>query len=129
MCCIVLTLHLMYTNLIKLFIISIVFLSSCKPTSDDNDVVPSAILTEQELENILVDAYLSEGASGINVKGVPGEKFDSTYLFNPLIDHHVEKAKYDSSMVYYTKHPKKLKAIYDKVLDKLSVIQAKGKVQ
>ena len=119
----------MHTNLIKLFIVSILFFSSCKPTSEEDEVVPPAILSEEKLVKLLTDAYLAEGASGINVKNVPGEKFDSAYVFNPLKDNNIDKVQFDSSMAYYTRHPKKLKIIYDKILDKLSVIQANGKVE
>jgi hypothetical protein len=129
MCCIVLTLHLMHTNLIKLFIVSILFFSSCKPTSEEDEVVPETVLSEEQLVNVLTDAYLAEGASGINVKNVTGEKFDSAYVFNPLKDNNIDKVLFDSSMAYYTRHPKKLKIIYDKILVKLSVIQANGKVE
>ncbi len=118
----------MHTNLIKLFIVSIL-LFSCKPPKEEDEVVPETIMNEEQLVNVLTDAYLAEGASGINVKNVTGEKFDSTYIFNPLKDNNVEKAKFDSSMVYYSKHPKKLKIIYNKVLDKLSAAQAKGKLE
>ena len=129
MCCIVLTLHLMHTNLIKLFIVSVLFFSSCKPTSEENEVVPETVLSEDQLVKVLTDAYLAEGASGINVKNVPGEKFDSAYVFNPISDNRIDKVVFDSSMDYYTRHPKKLKLIYDKILDRLSVIQAKGKIE
>lgn len=129
MCCIVLTLHLMHTNLIKLFIVSVLFFSSCKPTSEEDEAVPETVLSEEQLVKVLTDAYLAEGASGINVKNVPGEKFDSAYVFNPLKDNNIDKVQFDSSMAYYTRHPKKLKLIYDKILDRLSVIQAKGKVE
>lgn len=129
MCCIVLTLHLMHTNLIKLFIVSVLFFSSCKPTSEENEVVPETVLSEDQLVKVLTDAYLAEGASGVNVKNVPGEKFDSAYVFNPISDNRIDKAVFDSSMAYYTRHPKKLKLIYDKILDRLSVIQAKGKIE
>ena len=118
----------MHTNLIKLFIVSCL-LFSCKPAKEEDETVPSTILSEEQLINVLTDAYLAEGASGINVKSVPGEKFDSAYVFNPLKDNNINKAQFDSSIIYYTRHPKKLKFIYDKVLDKLSVIQAKGKVE
>ena len=118
----------MQTNLIKLFIVSCL-LFSCKPVNEEEETIPSTVLSEEQLINVLTDAYLAEGASGINVKSVNGEKFDSAYVFNPLKDNNIDKAQFDSSMAYYTKHPKKLKIIYDKVLDKLSIIQAKGKVE
>ncbi len=117
----------MRTNLIKLFVVSSL-LFSCKATSEKDETIPSGILTEDQMIRVLTDAYLAEGASGINVKSVTGEKFDSTYVFNPLKDTQIKKSTFDSSIVYYTQHPKKLKIIYDKVLDKLSVMQAKGKL-
>lgn len=128
MSCIVLTLHLMHTNLIKLFIVSVLFFS-CRPDRQEDEVVPETILSEEQLVNVLTDAYLAEGASGINIKNVTGEKFDSAYIFNPLKDNHIEKAQFDSSISYYTKHPKKLKIIYDKVLVRLSIAQANGKLE
>jgi hypothetical protein len=118
----------MYINLIKLFIVSLL-LFSCKPKHEEDEAVPETLLTEEQLVNVLTDAYSAEGASGINVKNATGEKFDSTYRFNPLKDNHIEKAKFDSTMAYYTKHPKKLKIIYTKVLEKLSVAQANGKLE
>ncbi|MES2512777.1 MAG: DUF4296 domain-containing protein [Bacteroidota bacterium] len=117
----------MYTNLIKLCIVSIL-LFSCKPKDEDDEPVPTGILSEEQLVKVLTDAYLAEGASGINIKNVSGEKYDSAYIFNPLKDNHIEKAQFDSTMSYYTKHPKKLKIVYDKILEKLSAVQANGKL-
>lgn len=118
----------MYTNLIKLFIVSCL-LFSCKPDKEEDQPVPENLLTEEQLIQVLTDTYLSESASAINVKAVTGEKFDSVYIFNPLKDNGISKAKFDSTIVYYSRHPKKLKIIYNKILDKLSVMQAKGKVE
>jgi hypothetical protein len=117
----------MYTKLIKLIVISCL-LFSCRPKSEEDEKVPENLLTEEQLTRVLTETYLAESASGINVKAVAGEKFDSAYIFNPLKDNHIERAKFDSTMVFYTRHPKKLKVVYEKVLDKLSVIQANGKV-
>ena len=116
----------MYINLIKLIIVVGLFFS-CSPSNEE--MVPVSVLPEDKLVKVLTDAYLAEGTSGINVKNTTGEKFDSIYLFNPLKDNNIEKTKFDSSMAYYTRHPKKLKIIYDSVLAKLSVIQAKGKLE
>lgn len=124
----VLPLYPMYTNLIKLFIVSCL-LFSCKPDKEEDQPVPENLLTEEQLIQVLTDTYLSESASAINVKAVTGEKFDSVYIFNPLKDNGISKAKFDSTIVYYSRHPKKLKIIYNKILDKLSVMQAKGKVE
>lgn len=118
----------MYTNLIKTCIISILFFS-CKPTHDEDQPLPPNILNEEQIVKVLTEAYLAEGASGINIKNVTGAKYDSAYVFNPLKDNNIEKVIFDSSMAYYTRHPKKLKIIYDKILDRLSVVQANGKIE
>jgi hypothetical protein len=118
----------MYINLIKICVVS-VLLFSCKPHNEEEESVPANIIAEEQLVKVLTDAYLAEGASGINIKNVTGEKFDSAYVFNPLKDNHIKKSTFDSSMAYYTRHPKKLKIIYDKILDRLSVIQANGKLE
>ena len=117
----------MYTNLIKLCIVSIL-LFSCKPKLEEEQPVPANVLSEEQLVKVLTDAYLAEGASGISIKNVTGEKYDSAYVFNPLKDNNIEKVQFDSSMAYYTRHPKKLKIIYDKILERLSLVQANGKI-
>lgn len=118
----------MNTNPFILIIISCL-LFSCKPVNEDEISVPKNLLSEEQLIQVLTDTYLAESASGINVKAVTGEKFDSAYIFNPLKDNKISKEKFDSTLVFYTKHPKKLKIIYEKVLDRLSIIQAKGKIE
>lgn len=103
----------------------IVTVLSC---SSEKLEVPTNILTEEKMIEALTFCYLSEGASGINIKNVETPKFDSTYAFNPLKDKGIEKVMFDSSLVFYSKHPKNLKLIYENVLKNLSQIQAKGKV-
>lgn len=108
----------MQKTLINLFLVIVLF--SCKPEKEEDQPLPSNVLDEDKLALVLADAYLAESASGLNIKNVGGERFDSTYLFNPLQDHNISKQKFDSTMTYYTQHPLKLKAVYDKVLERLS---------
>lgn len=109
------------------YILFVVVLVSCKPNQEEATVSPDNILNEETMVNILTDAYLAEGASGINVKGANGIQFDSVYMFNPFKDHNVTRGKFDSSLTYYSQNPKKLKTIYDQVLQKLSEYQ--GRIQ
>ena len=104
-----------------------IILNACA-SSEENVNIPSDVLSEEQFIKVLTDCYLAEGASGINVKNVTGEKFDSAYIFNPLKDNHISKPLFDSSISFYTQHPKLLKIIYDKILDRLSQIQANGKI-
>ncbi len=117
----------MHTTLIKLVLVSAI-LFSCKPRVEKDEPVPENLLNEEQLVIVLADSYLAEGASGINIKNVSGNKYDSTYLFNPFKENKIDKTKFDSTMAYYTRHPLKMKAVYEKVLERLSVIQANGKL-
>lgn len=113
-----LTLHYMQKTLINLFLLITLF--SCRPPREEEEPIPINVLDQDKLAMVLADAYLAESASGLNIKNVSGERFDSTYLFNPLKDNNISKQKFDSTMTYYTQHPLKLKAVYDKVLERLS---------
>jgi hypothetical protein len=104
------------------------FILSCAAKHEDDVLVPPTILESHQLVEILTDAYLAEGAAGINIKGVSGQQFDSVYLFNPLKEHGCSKSKFDSSMVFYTHHPIVLKNIYDQVLEELNKIAARDSI-
>lgn len=99
---------------------------SCAPRDEESGPVPDYILKEDVFIDVLTDCYLGEGAAGINVKNVTGAKFDSAYLFNPFEDRRISKQQFDTTIVWYSQHPKKLKEIYTKLLENLSRIQAVG---
>ncbi|MES2131683.1 MAG: DUF4296 domain-containing protein [Bacteroidota bacterium] len=107
-------------------VLCIALFASCRPKTDEDEQPPSHVLSEQLFLKVLTDCYLGEGAAGINVKSVTGEKFDSAYIFNPFADNNVTKQQFDTTIVYYSKHPQKLKAVYNKLLDNLSQILAVG---
>ena len=114
----------MRTNLINLFLVSFL-LFACHPTQQDEEVSPKTVLSENKMVVLLTDAYLAEGAAAINIKNISGENIDSIYCFNPIKDHKIRKSLFDSSMTYYSSHPKKLKKIHDRILDTLSAIYFK----
>jgi len=114
-------------KLLHLFTFCFLILS-CAAEHEEGITVPPTILDNQQLVEILTDAYLAEGATGINIKGISGQQFDSVYLFNPLKEHACSKSKFDSSMVFYSHHPIILKNIYDQVLEKLNKIAARDSI-
>lgn len=115
--------------LIHSLVVWFLSLYSCHPPKEKEEPLAPNVLSEEQFIAVLTDAYLGEGAAGINIKNVLGEKYDSTYAFNPIADHHLTKAQFDSTIAYYAKHPKKLKRVYDNVLERLSQLQAKGKIE
>lgn len=99
---------------------------SCAPRDDENEAVPGYVLSEEVFLNMLTDCYLGEGAAGINVKNATGSRFDSAYLFNPFKDRGISRQQFDTTIEWYSRHPKKLKDIYSKLLENLSRILAVG---
>ena len=63
----------MRTIFIYIVFSSILFFS-CETKETDIEIPPN-VLSEDKLVKVLTDCYLGEGASGINVKNVTGEKF------------------------------------------------------
>ncbi len=115
-------------RIIFIYIFFSAFLFNACSSNEEDVKIPSDVLSEEQFIKVLTDCYLAEGAAGINVKNVTGQKFDSAYIFNPLKDNQISKPLFDSSISFYTKHPKLLKIIYEKILDRLSQIQANGKI-
>jgi len=109
-----------------IIVLCLAIYSSCAPRDEEGGPVPDYILKEDVFIDVLTDCYLGEGAAGINVKNVTGTKFDSAYLFNPFEDHRISKQQFDTTIVWYSQHPKKLKEVYNKLLENLSRIQAVG---
>lgn len=99
---------------------------SCAPREEENDPEPAYILPEARFLDVLTDCYLGEGAAGINVKNVTGARFDSAYIFNPFKDHGISRQQFDTTIEWYSQHPKKLKEIYNKLLANLSRMVAFG---
>ena len=105
-------------------LLSFLVLSSCK---EDENKIPDYVLDKDKFSDIIVDFTLAESAAGINVLNVPGQKIDSVYVFNPLYDNNVTKAQFDTSMYFYSHHPKLFRQVYELTLEKLSLMQATKK--
>lgn len=86
-------------------------LLSCKPS------IPSDILSEGTMEDILYDYHLSQAT-------VETERLSSveaySYRLAVLKKYGVSQAEFDSSMVYYTRHTELLKNIYENIYDRLN---------
>jgi hypothetical protein len=105
------------------FLIVTLALLSCE--EGDNEVrIPPGILTKEEFSKVLADLALAESAANLNIKNVKIEKTDSAYAFDPFAENHITQAKYDSSALFYAKHPELYKEAYDEALRLLSEMQA-----
>lgn len=107
-----------------LCLLVIVFFPSCK---EDENTIPENVLDKEKFSDVIVDFTLAESAASINVLNVPGQRIDTVYSFNPLIDNQISKAQFDTSLYFYSHHPKLFREVYEITLEKLSRIQASRK--
>jgi hypothetical protein len=109
-----------------IFILSL-FIFSCN--EEEKEVkIPDNVLDKEKFSDLLVDFTLAESAASINILGLqrPGQ-MDTAYAFNPLIDNNVKRKTYDTTIYFYSRHPKEFKEVYEMVLEKLSKMQAARK--
>jgi hypothetical protein len=104
----------------------IFFFSACSE-SEKEESIPSYVLDKDKFSDVIVDFTLAESASGINILNVQGGNSDTVYAFNPLIDNNIKRETYDTSLYFYSHHPKLFKEVYELVLEKLSKLQASRK--
>lgn len=102
---------------ILLLIFSAVLLFSCSSES-----IPSGILSEDKMVNVLVDIQLTEGV----VSALP-VSYDSSQVLYSLLEkdvfekHGVTDSVFTQSMLYYLEDAAKMDRIYTRVIDSLVV--------
>lgn len=96
------------------FVFSLNFLISCKPT------VPEQYIQPDELEKILYDYYVAQAlpSQGQRLDSIP--YYRNLYYDVVLQKYGITKAEFDSSMVYYYANADMLYDIYVKVSKRLS---------
>ncbi len=95
----------------------IFFLASCH-------IKPRGVLSEKKMEEILFEMHKTEGVlqSGDYTYNLPEQK---KLYFNSLLDKYgISQADFDSSLVWYTKHPKEFGLVYGKVLARMDTLNA-----
>ena len=86
-------------------------------------VIPVNIISKDTFVNVLADFALAESAANMNILGVPVQKIDSIYAFDPLKENHVRQGQYDSTLEFYTQHPDLYKKVYEEVMIRLTELQ------
>jgi len=102
---------------------TILILSSC-------DGRPKNVLSASKMADVLTDMHKLEGS--LEAKGISYNQFDlkSKYYNSILEKYDITAAQFDSSVVWYTKNPKKFEKIYEDVNGQLTQLQTdvqKGK--
>jgi hypothetical protein len=103
-------------RLLPVFLLT-VFMTSC---SKPKTVIPAGVLTEKEMIPLLVDIHIAQAA--VSVENVNDSlKYTMDEMLPYILSiHHVERAAYDSSIGYYTRHPELMQQMYEEVINELS---------
>lgn len=73
---------------------------------------PDGVMSQREMRNFLTELHLLEGVLSQNQSGMSDDRTE-VYYYNALFEKHgITKADFDSSLVYYTKQPKRFERIY-----------------
>ncbi len=103
-----------------------VYIFSCTTNSDaTSEVVPQNVIDSVTFAKVLADMHIMDG--GAKFQAFPDNRIAANkYSQNlgVLKKYHLDKAKFDSTMVYYSVHPDKFERVYNKVLQILSEEQA-----
>ncbi len=84
---------------------------------------PDGVMSQREMRSFLTDLHLLEGVLLQNT-ATSGDERVEVYYYNALFEKHgITKADFDSSLVYYTKQPKRFERIYASVTRNLEEVE------
>ena len=99
------------------FLVSFFIIASCgKPKT----IIPEGVLSEKEMIPVLVDIHIAQSAASLYDPEDSAKHNMNEMLPYILSIHHIEKAKYDSSISFYTRHPEIMQVMYDEVINEIS---------
>lgn len=104
---------------------AVILLASCEQKMPKR---PSNVLDEDQMVSVMVDMHLVETAQ--NLKVIEPDSTNSEYnrLFESIfVSHGITKARFDSSLYYYSTQTDQMNVIYDKVLEELSELESQVK--
>lgn len=82
-------------------------------------VRPRKVLSKRQMTEVLYDLHRADGilqAAGYNY----GKDEELAKYYQQVLDRHgITQAQFDSSLVWYTAHPKQFKIVYPKVVERL----------
>jgi hypothetical protein len=84
---------------------------------------PDGVMSQREMRLFLTDLHLLEGVLSQHPE-IAGDDRLQVYYYNALFEKHgITKANFDSSLVYYTKQPKRFERIYANVTRELELLE------
>ena len=84
---------------------------------------PKQVLNQREMEDVLFDLHKLEGTLSVKDGNYIFDKKDNFYYSSVLKKHHITQADFDSSVVWYTKHPKQYERMYDNIINRMTALK------
>jgi hypothetical protein len=107
-------------NYLLFFFVLLLFSSGCT----NKKPIPSDMLPEDTLVNIIVDMHLGDAILlQPNVQSLPYVINKQEYYFSILKKHSITKEIFEKNINFYANHPEEYDLIYEKVIEELSTIQ------
>ena len=104
-------------------LLTLTFLFSCS----GQDTSPESVLPIDKMVQVQVGIHLMEAEQGQRTIDQTINGTD-TFSFQTIFSKEkITRSQYDSSMIFYTAHPKLLDEVYDKVINVLNKMQAEEK--
>ena len=98
-------------HLILILYSLILCLQACSPS------LPSGILDEDEMTDVLVDYHLAQGMADAQNDNIEITRYK--YIQAVFQKHHITEAEFDSSMVYYSGRSEEFTHIYNNVVNRV----------
>lgn len=96
----------------------------------DRDRVPNYVLNEEEFTNLIVDIHIAEATYGQkrgSYRSLDPEAF--SYYKTVLEENNITKELLDTTIYWYSNHPKVYLKVYDRVIGRLSELEAEAENQ
>ncbi len=94
-----------------LFLVFSLFFWACTPS------VPSGILSEEKMTDVLVDIHLAQGMAEAQSENTDVARYK--YIQAVFQKHRITEAEFDSSMVYYSGRAEKFTFVYNNVVNRV----------
>jgi len=100
--------------------------AACYHDAPKTDFDMSRVLPQDSMIVLLTDLQLVDGAVSMKARtGKPVREISLAYTDLILQKHHVEKETFDESIRYYSYYAEKMDAIYEGVINNLTVMQSR----
>lgn len=80
---------------------------------------PRSVLSPSKMEDLLVDLHRTDGIISVSGYRYDKDSLQKVCYAEVLLAHHTTQAQFDSSLVWYTAHPRIFDKIYPRVIERL----------